>query len=731
MIAVFLIAAILFIRLNLSVNPLGFILFSLLLAGIVALIIISFIKKWARFKSVTFILALVVCLAAGLQFYFNTIRDDYACPDTLHFVSGKVDDITMQNHRFILNDLRINGERQSGRMRVYADFYTNPELYSVSVGDYIIFRANLRANRLVRYDGSINAHAPRTGIRYRVFDFYDDIVAIEPGEPTFFGGLQEQMKENLTLAMGSEYGNIAFGMLTGDRSDVAFEVRDAYSASGLMHIMAVSGLHVGFLSFGLFKLFSLIKIPKKIGNFAVIGVLFFYAFFVGFSAPIVRAVVMATIMILAYTFSKRYDSLNALCMAMTAILVFAPFFLFDVGFLFSMGALGGITFFMRPINGFLKKIKLPNFLARNIAMSASAQIGIIPAMIYFFNSVQIYSIFTNMLVHPILHVGFSAIFVSLLLTMLWQGFSVLLQLSGIFIALIDGIVMGVSSFPGALFFVLPAFGVLLFLCYLFYFVASRFFMLPRRGLGQKIRTGVACLIAVVFAFIGVPLTRFTPSTTFIAPVNTFRAVDSVVRLDDRVYIIGDFINFIALDNTLRRLNITRIDAIFLSELNAQSASTLIRFSGRYRFGKVKTAYDAMCLDALTQLASGGVNNFFAFCGTYALTDNVLAIMQGDRLLGYELLTQNGSIIFSAGRRNYALKPPEVLARSFAIRTFSYSGYKSDRIFLTNVPYRRFGEPLPPPQNQLDSASLGSFLFDFMQGSIYSFDRDRIYLWDWD
>ena len=722
------IAAILFIRLNLRVNVLGLVLYSLLLAGITFLIVFSFIKNWALFKSVTFIVALIFCLAGGIHFYIISHHEQFVCNDSVHIVSGRIDDINYSTHRIVLDDLRINGEIESGRLRVYTNFSEHTDLYAATVGDYLIFRATLNSNYFVRQNGTINAHAPRTNIRYRVYAFYGD-VAINPHEANFFARLQAQMQTNLTLAMGAEYGAIAYGMITGDRSGVSSEIRDAYSASGLMHILAVSGLHVGFLAMGLFKFFKLLKVSKRVSGFIVIGVQFFYAFFVGFSPAILRAVIMSTIMILAFIFSRRYDSFNALCLAASSILVFAPFFLFDVGFLFSVGALSGIVFFSKPLARLVQKIKIPKFLATNLAVSISAQIGIMPAMIFFFESVQIYSIFTNLIIHPIIAVAFGAIFISVLLSMIWQGFLVLLQFSGVFIALIDGVVMGVSSFPLALFYVFPAVGALVFFCYLFYFLSSRYFLKPNgRGqlanvIGKKIRVFGALLTAIFFALIGVPLTRISATNNFIAPVETFRDVTSIVRVDNSVYVVGDFRSFNAIDNALRRTNVTRIDAIFLSELCMQTATTILRFNRRYSIGKVKTNYNGIDFDALTILANAGINNFFAFCGAYSLSSNFIAIMSGNRLLGYELLTSNGSVLFVHRGVRYTSIADNVIERSFAIRTHSFLDDRKERIFITNAPLPRFVYPddiVYPPTYQFSHSQLGTFKFDFTSGQIYLF-----------
>ena len=718
-IAISMIASILFMRLNVVVYPLGFVLMS---AGILCLLIffiVSVYKRKPAFKSTTFILAIALSLVAGLQFYFMIRTTSNLNLEDTHFVSGKVDTVDPSLNRILIKNLYINGESTSGRIRVYADFNSFQELYTLQVGDYLIFRARLFENRMLRADGSFNVHAPRSQIRYRVYRFDGGVVAITQGRPGFFRRIQEEMRHTLILAMGQEYAAIAYGMLTGDRSHIAPEIRDGYSAAGLAHILSVSGLHVGFITLTMVKIFKILKVHKWAANAFIMGALIFYAFFVGLSPPIVRAVVMANIMLLSYTFSKRYDSLNALSMAMVVILLFAPFYLFDVGFLFSAGALSGIVFFSRPIRLALSKIKIPKFLAHGLSLSISAQIGIVPAMIYFFESIQVYSVLINVFLHPIISIGFMAIFFTLIAAMLFPPLVVLVQFSGIFIAFIDTVVLSASQLPSALLFVFPAFGAFLFLVYALYFCASRFFMAPKGRKKRFLFKSITLLIAATFLFIGVPLTRIHTHENIVAPVPAFRDVSSVVLHEGRTYIIGDFTNFRATEDTLRRLNVRSIDAVFVFNLNDSTVDAIIRLAGRYRFGKVKTYIGVVNADALIRLAQHGINNVYAFCGLYSVSQDLLPVMHAGRLVGYELLTARGSIVFTSNQYRNPAVPLQVISRAFVIRSFSYLGAHSDRLFLSNVPTDALLEEEQVPANQFTTQEHGRFVFNFESGRVYS------------
>ncbi|MCL2847157.1 MAG: ComEC/Rec2 family competence protein [Firmicutes bacterium] len=722
LIAVCVILAILFVRVDFMIEGLGLALLALLILILLSITIFCIFKKVPTYKTATFILAIILSATGGIHFYFNVRNEKFVCSDSLHFVSGKVDDVDQSRHRIIIKNLYINGNSEDGRMLLMIDFEIEEYLYALSVGDYIIFKARLRSNPFLRSNGTINNHTRRTQIRYTIFEVYNDVIAINPGRADFFQSISEHMRHNLNLAMGTEYGAVAFGMITGDRSAIAPEIREAYSASGLMHILAVSGLHLGFVSLALMKLLKWLRLKKGQANAVIILVIWFYVLFVGFAPSIARAAIMVTIFIISHTFSGRYDPLNSLGMAVTGILVFAPFFLFDVGFLFSVGAVLGITCFSRPIRTGLRRIRLPDFIASKLSVSISAQLGIIPAMIYFFESIQIYSIFINLLVNPLISIGFIAIFITLILSMIFRPLIVLLEFSGIFIAAIDAVALAGSSLPNALFFVLPIFGGLLFLCYLLYFGASRFLMLSKSSKIKAIKATIFLSIASVFLGLSIPLTRSFDGDNFIVPVASVRDVTSVVRHNNRTYVIGDLRSFNALDDTLRRLNIRQIDAVFLTELTSAQIVPLTRLSRRYGFNVALVYEGGFEPTALTGLAQRGVTNVTIFEAGYSIASDMLPIVVGNRNLGFELLTQNGSIIFTGSRTWYTRLPNEVLYRSFVIRSNSFLGYFDDRIFLTNFATNRFLEEDIEPFKQITPTSYNKYLFEFNTGRTLAFNR---------
>jgi len=712
-VALSIIAAILFLWLNLFVSPLGFILFAAEIALLLALYIYYAYRRAPKYKQFTFILALVLAVFAGIHFYIR-INETLAHEKTMYLINGQADEINYERQTILLTDISLDGESVRGKILLHVDFEEYHDLYSLRVGDYLIFESHLRQNPVLRADNKINARAHRTQIKYHCYELSETVVIVK-AQGDLFQRIGEAVKHNLTLAMGSEHGSVAYAMFTGDKSGVSEEMRDAYTVSGMGHVMAVSGLHIGFLTamlLGFFKLFRLKKLPA---NLITMAILLLYAFFTGFSPSVIRAVTMAFVMLTAMIFSKRYDTFNAFCGATALILLISPIYLFDVGFLLSISAVFGIILFSRAIKEKLLKIKCPRLLANSTAVSVSAQLGILPVMIMYFGRVQIYSVFLNILLMPLIAVAFMLILSTLLLSFIARPLIVLLRFSGLTMAFIDTAAVSAARLPFASVPTHPAIGVFIMVCYLLYFAASRFFMLPKK----KIKTAVSaaalslCGIMIIGSVFSV---SYYKGETYLSPADSFGEVTTFVRHNERNYIIGDFNNYNAMDNTLKKLNIKRVDGVFIFALSPQTAANIARLSKNYPLGKI-FAHENADLSGFTTLTQNKLTNFYLFSGAESVVHDVAPVVVGERLIAYELLTEKGGILFCGYRTNYTHIPPEVIDRCFAIRSFMFLNEFPARIFITNMErgFRETGEPA----YQFTNAEQGSFIFNFANGNVYA------------
>lgn len=196
----------------------------------------------------------------------------------------------------------------------------------------------------------------------------------------------------------SEESNIIRALVIGDKGGISFETKDKYATAGIMHILAVSGLHVGIAY--LLISFLIKRLQQKHWQVVVLlGLLFLYAGVTGFSPSVIRASVMFAIFGLAQLFGYQRSSVNVLLSATYLILLVNPNYLFEAGFQLSVSAVLGILFFHGPIEGLLQiKSYWPQKIWSLAAVSIAAQILASPLAMYYFHLFPTYFILINVIV---------------------------------------------------------------------------------------------------------------------------------------------------------------------------------------------------------------------------------------------------------------------------------------------------------------------------------------------
>ncbi|MGY0406866.1 MAG: ComEC/Rec2 family competence protein [Polaribacter sp.] len=195
-------------------------------------------------------------------------------------------------------------------------------------------------------------------------------------------------------------------LLLGQRQDISKELVSEYSKAGAIHILAVSGLHVGVILLILSFLFKPLERVKK-GKFlkAIILVLFLwiFAFIAGLSASVVRAVTMFTFLAVGQAFQRKNNIEFSLFTSMFFLLMIKPMFLFDVGFQLSYLAVFGIISIQPKLVAIWHpKPKIINFFWQLFTVSVAAQVGILPLSIYYFQQFPGLFLVSNFVIIPCL-----------------------------------------------------------------------------------------------------------------------------------------------------------------------------------------------------------------------------------------------------------------------------------------------------------------------------------------
>jgi competence protein ComEC len=204
--------------------------------------------------------------------------------------------------------------------------------------------------------------------------------------------------------LSRQEASVAMALILGVKSFIDPEVRQAYQSAGAMHVLAVSGMHVGLVFGALTLIFGFIK-KKKHGVWVFTGfiilVLWAYALVTGFSASVLRAVTMCTFVLLANGVGKHYNMFNILGIAAFILLLFQPTILFDVGFQLSFAAVFGI-FVIYPVSGHLVQTgnKIPDMAWKVSCVAFAAQLFTFPLSLFYFNQFPNYFLLSNLAIVP-------------------------------------------------------------------------------------------------------------------------------------------------------------------------------------------------------------------------------------------------------------------------------------------------------------------------------------------
>jgi competence protein ComEC len=212
--------------------------------------------------------------------------------------------------------------------------------------------------------------------------------------------------------------SIAAALMFGYKNELDKELRQSFSNIGAGHVLAVSGLHFNLI-FGIaYFLLSFIGMSKKgrvVKQLILLPVIWGFAFLTGLSSSVIRAACMLSLWGFGNAFFYRPFGLNTLAATAFFMLLYNPLYLFDIGFQLSFLAVLSILIINLPlVQLYSSKNKIIQYLWELVAVSVSAQIGVLPISLYYFHQFPVLFLVTNMLLIPLAGILMALIPLSLL-----------------------------------------------------------------------------------------------------------------------------------------------------------------------------------------------------------------------------------------------------------------------------------------------------------------------------
>jgi competence protein ComEC len=318
------------------------------------------------------------------------------------------------------------------------------------------------------------------GITHQVYLKPEDYVVLNDKNINSFRQFIYSSRENVLGILrkyihGDRELGLAEALLIGYKNDLEQSLVQSYTNTGVVHIIAISGLHLGLIYWLLGLIVKPLKNKKKlrwIRPVFIITGLWMFSFLAGAQPSILRSALMFTCIILGDSFSRKTSIYNTIALSAFILLCINPYWLWDVGFQLSYAAVLSIIIFMRPVyNLFYVKNKALDFIWKMNAVTLAAQILTVPLGIYHFHQFPNLFLLTNFVAVPlsslillgeillcvISFIPFVAALIGKLLWgMIWLMNTYIEKIESIRFSLWDGLQI---SIPQAIFFTLFAVGI--------------------------------------------------------------------------------------------------------------------------------------------------------------------------------------------------------------------------------------------------------------------------------
>lgn len=379
-------------------------------AGVVGTVLYVCIK----YKCIKRFVLLLLIFVIGLGYYslgfYSFASKDYSAKVLLQ---GRVSSITTYTgySSIILDDIKINSVDKTFNVQT-----TTSVSVDFKQGDILVLETNLTKVDLFDQNG-FNSYFYKNNIQYKTSLNSGDYI-INSGYTKLDENFVNSFNYFVNQHFSEDIAAIISSVIVGDKSTLDSQIKQSFSMSGLGHLLAISGLHIGFIVSIINIILEKAKVNKKVGFVIMFILLFFYCYICGFSPSVSRACLMSIIFMLARLIYYKYDRLNCLSFCAWIILFIKPLYIFDAGFLLSFVSVFCIFTLTDVFNKLFSKIKYKK-LSNTLAVIFSVQVGLIPIMSLFYNNFNLFSYLTNFICVPLFEIIFILTFIFIPLCMLF------------------------------------------------------------------------------------------------------------------------------------------------------------------------------------------------------------------------------------------------------------------------------------------------------------------------
>ncbi len=355
-------------------------------------------------------LYLVIVAFSAMNAYFNASQDIIS-RDRETVYSG----VVRSEHRYVrhtkllLHIDRVLFPEDTIACHIKAEYYTfSDESY---FGRRLVIRGRIRPSRRALGVPYLSGRIISSRVNSSV-------------SAVILGPVRDYIDRLLHRFYGADRHALAAGLTLGGSGRLRRDLKEVFARAGVLHILAVSGLHVGFAAAFIAALLFFTPLDHRAKFLIVVCALLGYAGVTGFRPSVVRATAMASLAGLAMVSQRKVSAMHTVNITAIAFLVVDPLLLFDVSAQLSFGAVYGIIYLYPRIQAHLierVRSQVLRIVLRPMAVSLSAQIFVAPLIIHYFHRLPVYAVLANLVIVPAASIAIFMLYISICAGWLWFG----------------------------------------------------------------------------------------------------------------------------------------------------------------------------------------------------------------------------------------------------------------------------------------------------------------------
>lgn len=333
-------------------------------------------------------------------------------------------------------------------------------------------------------------------------------IEIKPRDTAYFMRWIQSVRENILHSLQQSMSNsdaaAIFAMLFGGYEGIRPELLSAFTVTGIVHILSVSGSHISLLAGTTASICNLFRMPRLLIACLVTATIILYSIFAGAVPPVLRAAIMGILAFFALALGREQDARRILTMVALGLLLYTPALLYDISFQLSFAATAGLIYIAPVIRRTF--CFMPEWLAGNLSITIGAQLSVLPILAWYFNVVSLSSLLANFLVVPVLEyiivLGLGSVCIGAVIPFLQP---LLFACCSLALGLVYELTRAIAKIPGGQIY-LPTIGLLgvgfYYICIGLYLNGKgRIFYDKLLNVSRSYRFAAACILCVSLYFL--------------------------------------------------------------------------------------------------------------------------------------------------------------------------------------------------------------------------------------